>query len=202
MSQRKTVHILIAEDDYLACKMIKEVVETIGYTVVGEAMDGQETVEMTESLKPDLVLMDIKMPDMDGLEATKLIQERCPTPVVVLTAYQSSELLGQAAVAGVGAYLVKPPTALEMERAITIALARFNDMMELRRLNAELQEALDTIKMLSGILPICANCKKIRDEEGHWQYLEEYIEGRSEAQFSHGICPDCARDLYPDFFKN
>jgi two-component system cell cycle response regulator len=71
---------------------------------------------------------------------------------------------------------------------------------ELERVNRELQEALDTIKTLEGILPICSSCKKIRDGEGVWQSLERYIGDRSKAKFSHGICPECARKLYPDIF--
>lgn len=72
---------------------------------------------------------------------------------------------------------------------------------ERERLIAELQQALSTVQMLSGILPICAGCKKIRDEVGEWRPLESYIETHSEAEFSHGICPDCARRLYPDYVR-
>lgn len=72
---------------------------------------------------------------------------------------------------------------------------------ELERANKKLQEALETIKTLQGILPICAGCKKIRDESGEWQSLERYIGERSEATFSHGLCPDCARKLYPQYFN-
>jgi AmiR/NasT family two-component response regulator len=205
---------MIAEDDHLNSEMIKGLSEEIGYTVVGEATDGLKAVEMTRSLQPDVVLMDIKMPDMDGLEATRLIFERCPTPVVVLTAYEAPELIEEASAAGVGAYLVKPPDVREMERAISIAMARFDDLMELRRLNAELQtgnearerlilelqHALDQVKTLSGLLPICSSCKKIRDDEGYWNQLEAYIQDHSEVVFSHGLCPECAKELYPEIF--
>ena len=214
MSNQQDVRVLIAEDDYLNCEMIRGLLEEIWYTVVGEAADGLETVEMTQSLQPDVVLMDIKMPDMDGLEATRLIFERCPTPVVVLTAYETMELVEEASAVGVGAYLVKPPNAREMERAITIAIARFDDLMELRRLNAELQagnearerlilelqDALAQVKTLSGLLPICASCKKIRDDDGYWNQLEAYIQDHSEVVFSHGLCPECAKELYPEIF--
>jgi AmiR/NasT family two-component response regulator len=200
MSNRQDVRVLIAEDDYLNSEMLKGLLEEIWYTIVGEAADGLETVEMTQSLQPDVVLMDIKMPDMDGLEATRLIQERCPTPVVVVTAYETPELVEEASAAGVGAYLVKPPSAREMERAITIAIARFDDLMELRRLNAELQDALAKVRTLSGLLPICSSCKKIRDDEGYWNQLEAYIQEHSKAVFSHGLCPECAKKLYPEVF--
>ena len=68
-----------------------------------------------------------------------------------------------------------------------------------KQLNARIQEALAHIKTLGGLIPICSNCKKIRDDEGYWEILEKYVQTHSEAQFSHGICPDCAAKLYPDF---
>ncbi len=139
MIKHKNIRVLIAEDDYLVGEMIKGLLAEVGYSVAGEAGDGLEAVEMVQSLRPDVVLMDIKMPDIDGIEAVRRIHEHCPTPVVALTAYETPELVQEASAAGVGAYLVKPSTAQEMERAITVAMARFDDMMELRRLNAEQQ---------------------------------------------------------------
>lgn len=130
--QEANVRVLVAEDNHLIGETVKMMLEEKGYAVVGRAMNGRETVEMTQSLRPDVVLMDIKMPDMDGLEATRRIYEHCPTPVVVLTAYKTAELVEEASAAGAGAYLVKPSNAHEMERAITIAMARFGDMMKLR----------------------------------------------------------------------
>ncbi len=202
------ISVLIAEDDFIVSEMIQREVENLGYTIVGKAPDGRQAVEMTRSLQPDVVLMDIKMPDMDGLEATLRIYQTCPTPVVILTAYDTPDLVKQASEVGAGAYLVKMSNAREIERAITIAIARFDDMIALRRLNAELQShseqlqaALDKVKQLSGLLPICANCKKIRDDEGYWQDVAVYIRDHSEVEFSHGLCPDCAKALYPEFYK-
>jgi two-component system sensor histidine kinase/response regulator len=139
MSHQGKVRVLIAEDDYLVSEMIKGLLEEAGYSVIGGAAGGVEAVAMVKSLRPDVVLMDVKMPDRDGIEATRIIQECCPTPVVMLTAFETPELLARASEAGAGAYLVKPSSLREMERAITIAMARFEDMMELRRLNADLQ---------------------------------------------------------------
>ena len=195
------IRVLMAEDDYLVGKMIRGMLEKIGYTIVGEATDGAEALSLVQTLHPDVVLMDIKMPDMDGIEATRRIQECCPTPVVVMTAFDTQELVERATEAGVGAYLVKPPNAPEIERAVTVAMARFRDMQELRRLNAELQKALAEVKQLSGLLPICSSCKKIRDDEGYWHQVEVYIRDHTDADFSHGLCPDCARKLYPDYFS-
>jgi YesN/AraC family two-component response regulator len=216
MDFKQKVRVLIAEDDFLVGQMIRGTVEELGCTVIAEADNGVEAVRLVETIQPDLVLMDIQMPDMNGIEAARLIYESRPTPVVVLTAYETSTLVEQASRAGVGAYLVKPPNARELERAITIALARFEDMLELQRLNtelqlrytekealvSELQAALAKVKLLSGLLPICASCKKIRDDQGYWTQIEVYIRDHSEAEFSHGICPTCAKTLYPEFFSD
>ena len=185
-----------------------EDVESLGYTVAGKAPDGRQALEMTRLLHPDVVLMYIEMPEMDGLESSLHIHQTHPTPVVILTAYDTPELVKRAGEAGAGAYLIKMPRAREIERAVAIATARFGDMLEMRRLNDELQSrnkslqaALDKVKQLSGLLPICANCKKIRDDEGYWQDVAVYVRDHSEADFSHGLCPDCAKVLYPDFYK-
>ena len=128
MKERESTRVLIVEDDYLVGEMIKGLLEEAGYTVVGEAADGLEAIEMIQSLRPDVVLMDIMMPVMDGIEATRLIYERCPTPVVVLTAYHTPEMVERANAAGAGAFLVKPANVCEMERAITVAIAHFGDI--------------------------------------------------------------------------
>ena len=78
-------------------------------------------------------------------------------------------------------------------------LKRHRDALALR--NEELREALSKIKTLSGLLPICASCKKIRDDEGYWSQIEAYVSRHTEAEFSHSICPDCAKRLYPDFYE-
>jgi diguanylate cyclase (GGDEF)-like protein/PAS domain S-box-containing protein len=139
MTVQENARVLVVEDESLAGAMMQGLLEKYGYTVVGRAMDGQQAVEMTQALCPDVVLMDIGLPDIDGIEATRLIQEHCPTPVVMLTAHDTPEMVEQASAAGAGAYLVKPTDPHEIERAITITIGRFGDMMELRSLNAELQ---------------------------------------------------------------
>ena len=139
MNHQQMIRILIAEDDYLIGRSTAVLLERMGYTVVGQALDGRQAVEMTQSLRPDVILMDIKMPVMDGVEATRHIYETCPTPVVALTAYDTPEVIERAIAAGMGAYLTKPASPHQMERAINVTIARFDDMVKLRRLNTKLQ---------------------------------------------------------------
>ena len=194
--------VLIAEDNFLVGEMIQGVVEDAGCMVVGRAMDGRQAVEMVTELHPDVILMDIKMPELDGIEAAEIIQDRCPTPIVILTAYDTPEILEEASVVGVGAFLVKPPKVRELSQAIVIARARFGDLLRLRRANEalqtrtrELEGALAKIKTLRGLIPICASCKKIRSDKGYWQQLEEYLAEHSEADFTHGFCPECLEKM-------
>lgn len=137
MSKDRTATVVIVEDDYLVSQELSFVLKEAGYKQVGKASDGLEGVELVCLLRPDVVLMDIDLPEIDGLEAATRIQGRCPTPVVVMTAYDSRDLVDKASDAGVGAYLTKPPKADEIERAVTIAVARHNDMMECRNLTED-----------------------------------------------------------------
>ncbi len=196
MPPKKSYRVLIAEDDVLIGDVIQSELERMGHQVAGRAVDGKQAVALTRSLQPDVVLMDIAMPELDGLEATREIQEQCPRPVVLLTAHDETEYVSRAGTLGVGAYLVKPPNGPELARTMAIAEARFADLMELRRLNAELQAALAKVKVLSGFIPICAGCKKIRDDEGFWQELEQYVSEHSDATFSHGLCPNCIKKYF------
>jgi two-component system, response regulator PdtaR len=201
MQPQMRFRVLVVEDEALVSDVIQNELEKSGHEVVGRAADGRQAVKLAQSLRPDVVLMDIAMPEIDGLKATRMIQEVCPTPVVLLSAHDHQALVIQASLVGAGAYLIKPPNATELTRAMTIAAARFSDLMDLRRLNTELQEALAEIRTLKGILPICATCKKIRDDEGYWHQVEVYVRDHSDAEFSHGICPDCLKKFYADLPK-
>jgi AmiR/NasT family two-component response regulator len=203
------IRAMIVDDEALIVEAIRDILNHLGYTIVGEAGDGRQAVELAQSVQPEIILMDFRMPTMDGLQATRQIQQIRPTPVVLLTAHDSLDIVEQAGAAGVGAYLTKPPDAGAIERSIAIAMARFKDMMDLRRLNVELerhnqdlQAALAKVKQLSGLLPICANCKKIRNDQGYWQDVAVYVRDHSEADFSHGICPDCMKKLYPEYYES
>lgn len=200
--QRSNISIVIAEDDYLVSREVVRIAEAAGLTVLGVAADGLEALELVKRHSPGAVILDLDMPGMSGLEAARRIRAEKPTPVVILTAYEPREFLREATEAGVGAYLTKPSDSAELLRAVEIAVARHGDLMDLRRKNAELQEALDKVKTLRGLLPICASCKKIRDDQGYWEQVESYIGKRTDVEFSHGICPDCAQRYYPEFTQD
>ncbi len=144
---------------------------------------------------PDLVLLDIVMPDMDGYEVCARIKEDPRTkeiPVIFITAV--SEVMDDAKAFELGAvdYVPKPFNPLTVK-------ARVNTHIKLNRTLKELQNALNDIQTLSGFIPICASCKKIRDDKGFWNQVEIYIQDRSNARFSHGICPECRNKIYPEF---
>lgn len=199
MKLKENIRVLVAEDNQVVSEIIKRALGEIGFEMAGLASNGLEAVEMTSSLRPDVVLMDIKMPGLDGLSATKQIQDSQPTPVVILTSHEEEEFLKKASESGASAYLTKPPKVKEIERAIIMAMARHDDLMECWRLNRELEEALEEIRALQGILPICSSCKKIRDDKGYWNQIEAYFRDHSDVEFTHSICPECAGRLYPDF---
>ncbi|HEY89281.1 MAG TPA: response regulator [Thermoflexia bacterium] len=143
----RQVRILVVDDDPIVTEIIRMQLTRLGQMVAGVVFNGPAAVKATLDLQPDLILMDLRMTDPEtglekrlaGLAAAREIHDKCPTPVIILTAYESSELVHQASVAGAMGYLVKPVRSSELERAIAIALARFDDLRELRRLNADLQ---------------------------------------------------------------
>jgi response regulator NasT len=125
--------ILLADDEALIRMGLRVMLHDLGYEIAGEAADGQEAVEKAAALVPDLVIMDIKMPGMDGLEAARRIVAARPVPVIVLTAYNQQSLVAEAAEAGVLAYLMKPVREADLGPAIEVARARFAELASLRR---------------------------------------------------------------------
>lgn len=155
----------------------------------------------------DLILMDIDMPGTNGIEATrrlKLSPAFADVPVIIITGDTSSDSLQAAFAAGAVDYITKPFNKVELIARIRSFLrlkkeidTRKKREEEKERLIQELREAMEDIKTLRGIIPICASCKKIRDDAGYWQQVESYVMKHSHASFSHGVCPECADKLYP-----
>lgn len=196
--------IMIVEDEFIIQTEMKIRLQKMGYQVVALASKGEEAINIAGEICPDLILMDIQLDgSMDGIEAAIIIRKRFGIPVVYMTAYSDEEKIERAKFSAPYGYLVKPVQSQELRITIHLAvyaakleIARKKAEKELQNTVSELQDALKTIKKLSGLLPICASCKKVRDDSGYWSQIETYIEAHSEAFFSHSVCPECAEKLY------
>jgi AmiR/NasT family two-component response regulator len=147
--------VIIADDESVIRTDLREMLTTLGYLVVGDVGDGQSAVNLARELKPDVVIMDIKMPNMDGIEAARMLTEEKIAPVLLLTAYSQRDLVDRAKEAGVVGYLVKPFREQEIVPAIDIAFARFQEFRELEKEVGNLRETLETRKLVDrakGIL--------------------------------------------------
>lgn len=140
--------VLVAEDEALIRLDLVELLEEQGYEVVGQAADGEKAVEMARELEPDLVVMDVKMPNVDGIAAAEQITDERIAPVVMLTAFSQRELIDKAKTAGAMAYVVKPFDASDVVPAIEIAIARFQEMQALDDEVATLEERLESRKII------------------------------------------------------
>ena len=152
-----SARVLIAEDETIIRLDLRSLLEANGFEVCGEARDGVEAVELASSLQPDVVVLDVKMPNLDGIEAAKRILDERPMPIVMLTAFGHEELVGRAIEAGVFAYLVKPFREQDVVPAIHTAQARHGEFAELKQQTDSLLEALEarkSIERAKGILMV------------------------------------------------
>ncbi|MGD0231297.1 MAG: response regulator [Syntrophorhabdales bacterium] len=161
---------------------------------------------------PDIVLLDVMLPDMTGVEVCRQVKAEPGLQdtfvILVSGARVSSDYQAEGLTVGADGYIVKGITNREFLARIQslVRIKRAEDVLREKeekqgKLISELQKALTEIRTLKGLIPICASCKKIRDDEGYWDQLEAYIGKRTEAVFSHGICPECAEKLYPKYYK-
>ena len=159
------LRILVAEDEALIRLDLAEMLTEAGYEVVGQASNGEQAVELATELEPDLVVMDVKMPVMDGITAAEKIGEARICPVVMLTAFSQTELVERARDAGVMAYIVKPFTANDLAPAIDIARHRWTEVKELEKEIADLGERLETRKAVDRAKGVLMKKLKIGEAE-------------------------------------
>jgi len=157
--------IVVAEDEAIIRLDLVEMLGEAGYDVVGQASNGEQAVEMALALQPDLVIMDVKMPVMDGLSAADEIGKQRTCPVIMLTAFSQTELVERARDAGVMAYIVKPFTAADLAPAINIALSRWAELKELEKEVADLGEALETRKAVERAKGVLMKKLKLTEAE-------------------------------------
>jgi response regulator NasT len=160
LAQRR---IVIAEDESISRMDLREMLANLGYLVVGEAGDGRSAVNLARELRPELVIMDIKMPEMDGISAAKILTEEKIAPVLLLTAYADQEFIDRARDAGVMGYLIKPYGENQLAPAIEVALARYGEFLRLDKELGDTKEALTTRKVVErakGVLMDTAGLKE------------------------------------------
>ncbi len=194
--------ILVVDDDPETLLLTSMILEKAGYEVL-EASTGEQSLQVVRTQRPDLILLDVMLPDISGMDVSRQIKADADlrdTFIILLSGVQvSSEYQADGLNVGVEGYITRPVSNKEL-------LARVRAMERIKRAEDALREkekelmesvtalkgALAQIKTLQGLIPICASCKKIRDDRGYWNQLEIYITQHTDAVFTHGICPDCA----------
>jgi len=195
------MRVLIAEDDLTSRMMLLAVLKKYGYETVA-TVNGQEALEALQKKgAPRLAVLDWMMPEMDGLEVVRRIRAQLGSPqpyLIMLTTKDAKEDIVAGLEAGADDYLTKPFHAAELRARVEVGrrLVEAQDLLAVE-VN-ELRQALEDIKILQGILPICMHCKKIRNDKGYWEQVEAYVSRHSEALFSHSICPECMKQRYPE----
>ena len=162
-----TVKILIADDEPIIRLDLRQVLETLGYEVIGEAGDGKQAVELARELKPDICILDVKMPIMDGIEAVDIITDENIAPTILLTAYSDKELIDRAKAAGVFAYLVKPFKPSDLAPTIEVARARFEQNEILVKEVSSLNERLEARKSIDRAKGILMDSHQLNEAEAY-----------------------------------
>jgi AmiR/NasT family two-component response regulator len=157
--------ILLAEDEVISRMDLREMLENLGYSVIGEAGDGVAAVNLARTLKPDLVLMDIKMPELDGISAALTLSQERVSPVLLLTAYADREFVDRAVDAGVMGYLVKPFAEAQLKPAIEVALERWRELRQIQHELSSTQETLETRKLVERAKGVLMDSQNLKEAE-------------------------------------
>jgi DNA-binding response OmpR family regulator len=225
MNERPTI--LAVDDSAESLALLVNLLTPAGYQVL-PADSGELALAAVAANPPDLILVDVRMPGIDGLEVCRRLKARDETrniPIILISAFADVKDWVQGLQLGAADYITKPFQAEELLTRVgthlalirarvsieqqAVVLRQTNEQLQseidertrtgqlLREQNVALEAALANVKSLSGLLPICAGCKQIRDGEGYWSQVESYIQGHSEVTFTHGLCPDCMEKYYP-----
>jgi two-component system, response regulator PdtaR len=161
------LRVVVADDESIIRLDLKETLRKMGHDVVGEAGDGKRAVELARQLRPDLVVLDIKMPEMDGIDAAKVIADEKIAPVLLVTAYSQLDLVNRARDAGVFGYVVKPFQESDLLPAIQIAIARFQEYLDIAQQAKSLEEQLVTRKLVDRAKGILMDRHGLREQEAY-----------------------------------
>jgi two-component system, response regulator PdtaR len=184
----ESLRILIADDESIRLLSLRAQLTTLGHMVVGEASTGEEAVALAASVRPDLAIMDIRMPVMDGIQAAEQITRARPIPIILLTAYSEAQLVERAADANISAYIMKPVSEDDLLPAITLALIRFRQFQALRQEVDDLREALEARKLIERAKGILMRRLDLTEEEA-FQRLQRQsqVTNRKLAQVAEAI---------------
>jgi phosphoserine phosphatase RsbU/P len=193
---------LVADDDPVARVILARALPewAVEPIVVADGVAAWEVI--TSGNAPSLAIMDWEMPGLDGPELCRRIRGNPATAsmyVILLTSRDAAEDVVAGLDAGADDYLVKPFRAAELRARINAGVRVLTLQERLAQRVVELQQALANVKQLSGLLPICSYCKRVRGDEDYWQQVESYIADRTDAEFSHGVCPNCLDKMRADF---
>lgn len=196
------MRILIAEDDPSSRLLLETTLIRQGHEVVATP-NGEDAWEaLVRPDAPRLVIVDWMMPVLDGVSLCRRIraqlEDRRPY-VIILTALTEREAVIEGLEAGADDFVFKPYDYAVLQARIAAGARILEMQSRLEAQTRELRDALDQVKTLRGIIPICSHCKRVRDDEDYWREVSEYVSAHTDALFSHGICPACLAEHYPDF---
>ena len=199
------MRILIAEDDFTSRTLLAAVLKKSGHEVVETINGAAAWAALQQPGAPALAILDWMMPELAGPEIVRRVRARPtdqPPYLILLTTKGEKADIIAGLEAGANDYLSKPFDPGELSARVEVGRRMVELQAALAAKIEALRQAMDQIKTLRGIVPICASCKKIRDDKGYWSQVETYVCNHTEAEFSHGICPDCVIKLYPEFADN
>jgi DNA-binding response OmpR family regulator len=192
------VRVLVVDDEPVVRRLLETSLTAWGYEVIAAAGGEAAWEILKQDDAPSLAILDWTMPGLDGLELctrVRTLRKATKPYLIFVTAKARTQDIVTGLGAGADDYIIKPFNRDELRARVQVGVR----MLELQAILAErvreLEDALARVKQLQGLLPICSYCKKVRDDQNYWQQVETYIEGHSDAQFTHGICPDC-REKY------
>jgi DNA-binding response OmpR family regulator len=197
--------VLIADDDVVTRHLLETTLKSWDYEVCAAA-DGAEALRILEGgTRPEIALLDWQMPERDGPEVCRIIRARpqtMPVYIILLTSLGGRPNIIQGLRAGADDYITKPFDRDELCARLEVG----RRVVELQRSLAariqQLEDAMARVKQLQGLVPICSYCKKIRNDKNFWQQVDAYVSEHSEAQFSHGICPECYEKIVKPQLEN
>jgi DNA-binding response OmpR family regulator len=194
------MRILIAEDDRISRRLLEMTLDRLDFEVVVTENGTQAMRALSVADPPQLAILDWMMPEMDGIEVCKAIRSQARdkyTYIIFLTARGQTKDIVTALESGADDYLIKPFDPQELRSRLQVGLRVLKLESALAGKVEELERAVQHVKVLQGLLPICMYCKKIRDDSDSWHRLESYIEKHSAAMFTHSLCSECREEHFP-----